>query len=522
ESACRHRLSVVAHCERCESVEQWAGAIQELARDAREPDIEQARAEHERWWRDFWDRSFIDITGDADADAITRAYQLQRYVTACAGRGLFPIKFNGSIFNVTGPPQVSKKDRSQQHTYNADYRTWGGGYWFQNTRLIYWPLLAAGDWEMMRPWFDLFEHAATLCRHRCREQLGKEGLFFPETMMMWGLYRNKDYGYERPGDFQAGLTLNCYIRRYWQGGLELSTLMLDYLAHTGDERWWREQGYPIVRDVVRFYHDYYQKRDESGRVVFEPSQSLETWHTATNPAPDIAGLEHVLKRLMALPDALIDAKDRTMFDGFLDALPPVPVERYDEHHTGRLVPAERYDDLKNMENGELYPVFPYPQGALGGSLHAQASNAWPIRRMRNVCGWMQDAVHAAMLGRAEEAAQMLIAALVPEDQADPRVKWRWLLKPQHPKIRFPGFFGPNFDWVPDQDHGCVHMLALQKMCLQTQHGKLRILPAWPKHWNVHFRLHAPDQTTVETVYRNGTLETVDVFPMERRNDVISD
>ena len=27
-------------------------------------------------------------------------------------------------------------------TYNADYRAWGGGYWFQNTRFPYWAMLA--------------------------------------------------------------------------------------------------------------------------------------------------------------------------------------------------------------------------------------------------------------------------------------------------------------------------------------------------------------------------------------------
>lgn len=44
----------------------------------------------------------IDTTGAADDDAayVSRMYDLQRFVTACAGRGAYPIKFNGSIFTV--------------------------------------------------------------------------------------------------------------------------------------------------------------------------------------------------------------------------------------------------------------------------------------------------------------------------------------------------------------------------------------------------------------------------------------
>lgn len=38
------------------------------------------------------------VWGDEDAEALTRAYVCQRYLTHCADRGAYPIKFNGSIF----------------------------------------------------------------------------------------------------------------------------------------------------------------------------------------------------------------------------------------------------------------------------------------------------------------------------------------------------------------------------------------------------------------------------------------
>lgn len=93
--------------------------------------------------------------------------------------------------------------------------------------------------------------------------------------------------------------------------------------------------------------------------------------------------------------------------------------------------------------------------------------------------------------------------------------------------RFPAFWGPNYDWIPDQDHGGVLMKALQAMLFQAEpttgsewDGKIYLLPAWPKHWNVRFKLHAPGQTTVEGRYADGKLHELQVEPAARRRDVV--
>jgi len=38
---------------------------------------------------------------------------------------------------------------------------------------------------------------------------------------------------------------------------------------------------------------------------------------------------------------------------------------------------------------------------------------------------------------------------------------------KHEKSRFPAFWGPNYDWVPDQDHGSILMKALQSRLMQV-------------------------------------------------------
>ena len=85
--------------------------------------------------------------------------------------------------------------------------------------------------------------------------------------------------------------------------------------------------------------------------------------------------------------------------------------------------------------------------------------------------------------------------------------------------RFPAFWGPNYDWTPDQDHGGVLMKALQAMVMQTDGQRIFLLPAWPKEWNVEFKLHAPQQTVVEGRFWRGQLESLKVTPESRRADV---
>jgi alpha-L-fucosidase 2 len=41
---------------------------------------------HVAWWDQFWRRSWIFLSGGAEATDVTRGNILQRFVTACAGR----------------------------------------------------------------------------------------------------------------------------------------------------------------------------------------------------------------------------------------------------------------------------------------------------------------------------------------------------------------------------------------------------------------------------------------------------
>ena len=126
-------------------------------------------------------------------------------------------------------------------------------------------------------------------------------------------------------------------------------------------------------------------------------------------------------------------------------------------------------------------------------------------------GWQQDSIQAALLGLTDEAKGYVITNATNPSPVAPK-----LPKPS----RFPAFWGPNYDSTPDQDHGSVTLIALQRMLMQCDGDTIRLAPTWPKDWNANFKLHAPKNTTVEGRVKNGKVTDLKVTPESRRKDVV--
>jgi hypothetical protein len=487
----RHSLEIHALTLHPSTIEQWQARLDEQL--SRVEDIDEARHAHEGWWREFWDRSSIIITSDSpDAFHVTQSYVLQRFMNACAGRGAAggAIKFNGSIFSV-GKPE------------DPDFRRWGGpGYWFMNQRLIYWPMLAMGDFELMRPWLAMYRDMLPLLKHRTQVYYGHGGAHYPETIMFWGAEVSAHYGWT-PFEQRDKPEAECsYVTYYWTGGLELSLILHVYFEMTEDQAFARELLIPIADAVTEFY-DLHYPRDESGRLRIEPSQSLETWHEATNPLPDVAGLHYLLPKLLELPVELAPPVMRQRCKRLLGQLPSIPVGEKDGKDV--ILPAERFDRKTNTENPELYAIFPFRLYGVGKPHLQLARDTFAVRRHPSHECWSQDDIQMAFLGLTEQAKAWITRRAAPASHSD---------------SRFPAFWNAFHDWIPDMDHGGVLQLALQSMLMQCEGRRITLLPAWPKEWEAVFKLHAPYRTIVEGKVRNGWIEDLRVTPEARRADVV--
>jgi len=487
----RFRVRVATHSSQTPTVPAWKAELDALA--ARSSDPTARRAATARWWTDFWNRSWIGVDG-AEGESVTRAYVLQRWMTAGAGRGRYPVKFNGSLFTVDpqfteGPPE------------NADWRRWGDCYWWQNTRLPYFAMAARGDFDQLASVFRMYSDVVPLCRARVTSYFGADGVAFPETMTVFGTWGNGDYGWDRTGH-QPNEVLNDYVRHIWQPGLELTTLMLDYYEHTLDTTFLEKQLLPMAHDVLRYFHTRFA-RDAAGRLVIQPTQSVETyWYEVVNDTPTVAGLRSVLARLQALPPARVPAPERDFWRSLEEATPPLPIRSEDGQPV--LLPAERFNPKRtNVENPELYAIWPFGLLGVGRPDLQLAVSTFNRRAEKASVGWQYDGQTAAAVGLADESRRLLLGKVA---NANPR-------------HRFPAMWGPNYDWLPDQDHGANIMLTLQGMLLRPVGGRIYLLPAWPKGWNAQFKLHAPARTVVEGRVIDGELVDLRVTPSSRRKDV---
>jgi hypothetical protein len=347
---------------------------------------------------------------------------------------------------------------------------------------------------------------------RTQKYYRHDGAFFPETMYLWGTYLNGDcgYGWNRTGK-ELGLTDNGYIRRYWQGGIELTAMMLEYYRHTGDKQFARDTLLPVATQIVTFYDQHY-KRDANGppsrgsygaasKIRFEPAQMLETIWDVVNPMPEIAGLRCCLDGLLTLPGTT--ETQRAQWKRVLSELPPLPMAKAGDVPV--LASAEIVRSGKhNLENGNLYAVWPYRQHGIGvGNLKlAQDSYTHRWHKGGPYQCWINDTVFAAYCGLAKDATDHLAYRFVRTDG-----------------LRFPAMY-THGDWVPDLDNGGVCQNTIQSMLMQTVGNKIYLFPAWPKEWDASFKLHAPQNTTVDGVYRAGKLEQLKVTPESRRKDVV--
>lgn len=478
-------VSVYAHTTENATLDTWAAQLMSISGTIGKESRVERLNDHRKWWQSFWDRSYINISTTNENEKkeiynINRGYALQRYISACSGRGNSPIKFNGSLFTVD-----TKHLKGEFEGFDADYRRWGGPYWWQNTRLPYWSMLASGDFEMMKPLFKMYRDALPIRKFATETYYKHQGAFYPETMYFWGTYVDGNYGRNRKG-LPLGMTENKFIRHYWQSGLEISLMMLDYYSFTKDKVFLKETLIPIVSEIINFY-DQHWERDENGKIRFDPAMSLETYSVAVNPLPEIVGINKVCNELLKLPNTEISSSFKAQWARIISEMPRVPIREV--NGVRMLVPAQEYSGKQNAENPELYAIFPYRAYGVGKPDLELAQNTFKNRVFKQTGGWQQNAIKAAYLGLTNEASKLTSINFNSSNEA----------------YRFPAMWGPNYDWTPDQDHGAVAMIALQRMLLQYDTDEVYLLPAWPEDWDVDFKLYAPANTVVIVSVKNGKI-----------------
>jgi hypothetical protein len=517
-----HSLNIYLHTSRSTLLTEWESALTASANDIKARQSS-AWSNTKKWWKTFWERSYIFVHPQRpdehkDIWQVGRNYQLFRYMLACNARGAYPTKFNGGLF--TYDPSLTDSTAK----FTPDHRNWGGGtHTAQNQRLVYFPMLKSGDFDMMKPQLDFYVNLQKNAELRTKIYWDHAGACFTEQLENFGLPNPAEYGWNRPPLFDKGVEYNAWLEYHWDTVLEFCLMMLetdryqrtlDSGQRTAGKPYEVTTAYiPFIESCLRFFDEHYQylsklrgrrPLDGNNQLVLYPGSGAETYKMAYNSNSTIAALSTVTSRLLELPPGYLADEKRKYFTDMLKRIPPLNFREM--NGSVMLSPAKLWERVNHSETPQLYPVFPWGIYGVGRPGLDTAINTWTYDtsavKARSHVGWRQDNIFAARLGLTEDATRLNV------------------LKVKNSGRRFPAFWGPGYDWTPDHNWGGSGMIGLQEMLMQTHEEKIYLFPAWPAGEDVHFKLHAPYETTVEASLKNGKIVLLKVTPESRRKDVV--
>ncbi|MDY7396895.1 DUF5703 domain-containing protein [Aureibaculum sp. 2210JD6-5] len=507
-----HNVKVILHTEQAETLDAWEKNLSEISKSFNK---KSAWDKTKAWWHDYWNRSHIFINTDANDPSdkgwqVGRNYQLFRYQLGCNAYGDYPTKFNGSLF--TYDPYFVKQ-RTEPYHGTPDYRSWGGGsFTAQNQRLVYWPMLKSGDFDMMKPQFDFYNRVLKNAELRSQVYWNHVGACYTEQIENFGLPVAGAWGFKsgprtRDPKTPFGEQTNPWVKHHYTTQLEFAFMIMKYYQYTGKDI---SEYIPLIKSATEFFFEHYKYRqtqrtgkplDDNGKLVLYPSTAAETYKEVTNPTDLCAALKATVKAIIALPRKYLSEGEKQKWQ---DRLTLIPELKYGEVNGHRILAAANNLPGKiNSEITELYPVFPYELYGIGYPDLQTAINTWQYGDLsKNHISWHQDGIFCARMGLTDEAKRIAV------------------LKLQDSERRFPTFWGPGHDYVPDHNWGGSGMIGLQDMLLQSANDKIYLFPAWPAEWDVDFKLHAPKNTTIEASFENGEIRNMSVSPNERLKNIV--
>ncbi len=541
-----HYIEIVLHTEQTTALDQWRKNLSKRVDERIK--IDKLWTKNLKWWNEFWNRSYILINRGRGKDNIGwqvgRNYQLMRYILACNYYGEFPTRFNGGLFTID-PIYLDTEDYEVSPSFfNPDFRKWGA-WTGMNQRLIYWPMLRTGDFEAMRPQFNFYRDNYINGYLRNKESFGIEACSYAEQCNSGALPNGYHYGWEPPYgtrsiDSEKGMERSMH-KTYYQTQLEFVFMMYQWYKFSGNDL---TEYIPFMRGSMDFMFEFFmmlqRRRDGNswgadGKLVLTDMNSTETYKPGSNPLPDVVALHTDIKALLSLPEKWIDYDYKKKLRDWAKRVPEINYRMRNGKKTySPLLEKEVSERVGNRELPQLYPVFPYGICALGLPNVEVGRDTWKygldsvsgnylaelygeMSYPQRVCwwGWGQQAVMTARLGLTDDA-EYYISKKLSDAQGTPMSE-----NPYKP--RFPAFWGEGYGCKPSMEWGAVGMVGLQEMMLQTitNDGRdIRIFPSCPEHWDVEFKLYAPNRTVVESSYKNGKVNKTIVFPSYRNRDII--
>jgi hypothetical protein len=520
----------------------------ELLRQTRMTGKSSLKADSDTFWKNFWEKSFIELSGDAEAELVEQHYQYYMYILACCSQNSkYPPNYGGMLFSTRG-----------------DLRHWGAMQWWNNLQLYYNAVMASGHYELVMPFFSQWNTCFERFAIAARQQWGASGIFIPETVGFDGpevlpetiaaelrdlmLYRKKwkDHSEEfwqfamrkRPHECRW----NFRGMEKWEDGIlknetkgtesfgsvthmlgsqaGIAYLYWDYYCFSGDRNYLETYGYPIIKGVAEFfrtfpnlikgddglYHIYYTNHSEGYYGSTDSMESVTAMYGILPIAIRAAGIlgidadlcakwGEVLEHLTPLPS--FDRGEGSIWSGAAKELFPDP-----SHHQ-RPVPLPcRMFNLCTLETEQKNPeIFAAGKRTVDWGLARNTTTSGAYVYEMSSMGQV-----LANMGRAQEMAEVIVGQINCINAAKEYCYYEDNGSAPVFENRLTAREGINA--MSGQRLGNA-AAALQLALLQSGGGTpagdpvIRLFPALPKRWDARFKLYARGGFIVETSCKGG-------------------
>lgn len=479
--------------------------------------------QHAARWHEFWSASGVHLSDDY----LENLWYLHFYYLASCSQGQSPPNFINGLWG-----------------WNRDLRPWNF-FFHWNMQTLYWPIHAANHAELARPYQDYRRRQLPMAREDARALFGKPGAFYADVAERRGYQDQSEHQNLTPG----------------------SQIALEFWRHyefTGEETFLRDQAYPVLREVSRFFVALLE-RGEDGLWHMPSATAYEGWILLRDSITDLAnGRALLAASVRAAGKLALDREEAARWREILETLAPLPVMPMPTEWTiekdgrrvhragvaegepvagtkilaaGRLVTDEKLVGSRLGSGAVLDGIFPeaeyapiFPAEILGlkekGSPWFDAAVNGVRTHGHQAPGWAPAPIVLARLGMARELAQLL-ADWPPRFQlygqgfghwiegmrADAEQRWRTNSVKDVDSADKPAEMTsfPMSSWPTRHmalESSGVLAAGINEMLLQSHEGILRVFPAVLRESEAGFTLLARGGFLVSAWQSKGRVEWV--------------